>query len=282
MKTAIFPSRGLRSQLLFGAMSLGIFTAGWMERAGAESVDTELLLLVDITQRGLNRTEFEKVMDDYATAMTSSEVLDSIQSGAYGRIAVSLMFYGNSVTQEVGVPWMSIGSASDAQQFADFVRQANPPFSIGTPAIDSALQAATLAFGSETGGAGNGFESLVQIIDLAGASSPTPGDVVDVAAARDSALASGVDMINAIALGNRATQIEGYYASNVIGGEAGGVLASTTTSGINASLGSTLAGQISGGVNGAAVESLASVPEPSPVIAILSGLSILLIRRRRN
>ena len=263
-------------------MSLGIFTAGWMERAGAESVDTELLLLVDITQRGLNRTEFEKVMDDYATAMTSSEVLDSIQSGAYGRIAVSLMFYGNSVTQEVGVPWMSIGSASDAQQFADFVRQANPPFSIGTPAIDSALQAATLAFGSETGGAGNGFESLVQIIDLAGASSPTPGDVVDVAAARDSALASGVDMINAIALGNRATQIEGYYASNVIGGEAGGVLASTTTSGINASLGSTLAGQISGGVNGAAVESLASVPEPSPVIAILSGLSILLIRRRRN
>lgn len=282
MKTANFPSRGLRSQLLFGAMSLGILTAGWMNEAGAESVDTELILLVDITPRGLNRTEFEKVMDDYATAMTSSEVLDSIQSGAYGRIAVSLMFYGNSFTQQVGVPWMSVGSASDAQQFADLARGAIRPFSIGSPAVDSALQAATLAFGSETGGADNGFESLVQIIDLAAASRPTFGDPDDVAAARDGALASGVDLINAIALGNRADQIEGFYAANVIGGETGGVLATTSTSEIDGSLGSILAGQISGSVNGAAVESLASVPEPSPVIAILSGLSILLIRRRRN
>ncbi len=282
MKTATLPRRGLRSQLRFLCMStFCVAVAGFQAQAGAETVDSELLLLVDVTQRGLNHSEFDQVMEGFASAMTSSEVLNSIQSGAYGRIAISLMFYGNSSIQQVGIPWMSIGTAAEAEQFATLARDAARPFSVGSPAIDDAIQAAAMSFGTETGGSSNGFESTVQIIEVATATTPTSGSPTEVSDARDSALASGVDLINAITLGNRADTLEAYYASNVIGGEAGGVVATSNASPINGALPGMMVTQMSNGVGAGATGSLSAVPEPSPVLALLSSLSLLLIRRRR-
>lgn len=260
-------------------MSLGIAAVGLQSKAEAENVDTELVLLVDITPRGLNGSEFDQVMESYASAFTSSQVLDSIQSGVYGQIAVSLMFYGNASTQVVGIPWMMIGNATEAETFATLARAVNRPFSIGSPSVGSALTAATLSFGSETGGPGNGFESNAQIIEIAAATVPLGGTAA-VEAARDSALASGVDLINSIALGNRGPAIESYYASNVIGGEAGGVVATSSSSPINGGLAGVIANQMNGGVSAGANESLSAVPEPSSALALLSGLALLLIRRR--
>lgn len=261
-------------------MLLGIAAAGLPTRAAAENVDTELLLLVDVTSRGFNPSEFDQVMEGYASAFTSSQVLDSIQSGAYGQIAVSLMFYGNSSTQLVGIPWMMIGNATEAATFAALARALNRPVAGGTPAVGPALTVATLSFGSETGGAANGFESTTQIIEVAGASVPV-GGTAGVTAARDAALASGVDLINAIALGNRSTAIEAYYATNVIGGEAGGVVATSNSSAINGGLGGIIASQMDGGISAGASESLSAVPEPSSLLGLLSGLGLLLIRRRQ-
>lgn len=282
MKKATFPRRGLPIRVPFTClMSVGIAVLGLQSKAEAELVDSELVLLVDITPRGLNASEFDQVMESYATAFSSSQVLDSIQSGAYGKIAVSLMFYGNASTQVVGIPWMTIGNSAEAETFAALARAVNRPFSIGSPSIASALTVATLSFGSETGGAANGFESNAQIIEIAAASVPLGGTAA-VEAARDSALASGVEMINTIALGNRAAAIENYYAANVIGGEAGGVVASSNAAPVNGALGGLLANQVSGGVAAGASESLAAVPEPSSSLALLSGLALLLIRRRKH
>ena len=119
MKTATFPRRGHLLPLpLKWLMLIGMATAGLNPRAAAENVDTELLLLVDITPRGLNGSEIDQVMEGYASAFTSAQVIDSIQSGSYGQIAVSLMFYGNASTQVVGIPWMTIGNATEAETFA--------------------------------------------------------------------------------------------------------------------------------------------------------------------
>ena len=260
-------------------MSLGIAAVGLQSKAEAENVDTELVLLVDITPRGLNGAEFDQVMESYASAFTSSQVIDSIQSGVYGQIAVSLMFYGNASTQVVGIPWMMIGNATEAETFATLARAVNRPFSIGSPSVGSALTAATLSFGSETGGAGNGFESNAQIIEIAAATVPLGGTGA-VEAARDNALASGVDLINSIALGNRSAAIEAYYASNVIGGEAGGVVATSNSSAINGGLAGVISNQMNGGIAAGANESLSAVPEPSSALGLLSGLALLLIRRR--
>ena len=154
-------------------------------------------------------------------------------------------------------------------------------FSIGSPSIASALTVATLSFGSETGGTANGLESNAQIIEIAATSVP-PGGTAGVTAARNGALASGVEMINTIALGNRAATVENYYAANMIGGEAGGVLASSSTSSINGGLAGMLTNQLSGGVAAGAAESLSAVPEPSTSLALLSSVALLLVRRRQH
>lgn len=65
-------------------------------QAHALAVDSELLLLVDVSQWGLNKNEFETVLNGYSSALSSSQVLSSIQSGTHGRIAISLMIFGNS------------------------------------------------------------------------------------------------------------------------------------------------------------------------------------------
>lgn len=275
------PSSPLRPWL---AMSLGIALAcGLSPQADAVAVDSELLFLVDITQTGMNNQQFDKLMDSYAAAMTSSQVLDSIQSGAAGRIAVSMVFYGGTFTQTVGVPWMSIGSLAEAQQFANVVQNLSRPLSLTSPSISAALEFATTHFGTETGAAANGFESAVQIVEVVAAGLPLfPNPAADQAAS-DDALASGVDIINSIAVGSRSNTVQNYFASNVIGGEVGGVQASSGRSTVNNSLDGYLANHFGSTVDGGAEASnQLAVPEPSSAVSALAAAAFLLFRRRRH
>jgi hypothetical protein len=276
-----FPSSALRPWL---AMSLGIALAcGLSTRADAVAVDSELMFLVDITQTGMNNQQFDKLMDSYAASMTSSQVLNSIQSGAAGRIAVSMVFYGGAFTQSVGVPWMSIGSMAEAQQFANIVSNLTRPISLTSPSISAALEYATQRFGTETGGASNGFESAVQVVEVVTAGLPVfPIPAADQAA-RNAALASGVDIINSIAVGNRSNTVENYFASNVVGGSVGGVQGSSGRSMINNNLDSFLATHFESTVDGGAeVSQAVAVPEPTSLVSSLAAAGFLLFRRRRH
>lgn len=281
MKIATPQSRGLLSYLpsVF-AMSLGIASFGLHGQAYALAVDSELVLLVDVSQSGLNQRQFSTLMGAYASSFSSSQVLNSIQSGAYGRIAVSLMFYGNTATQQVGIPWMMIGSATDAANFATLARSVTRPVSTGSAAPVPALAAATLSFGTETGGSSNGFESALQIIDVAAASIPNRRNSVGVAAAGDSSIASGVDLINTVALGNanRSAAIAAYYTTNVIGSGLTGLTATAGTSPINAA---TLTTTLTSGLTQNVGAGLTVIPEPSAAFGVLFGISLLIIRRHR-
>ena len=279
MKPAKPHQSGLLPHLppVLAMLSLGIASFGMFGQASAEAVDSELVLLVDVTQSGLNKNDFGSLMQSYASTFTSTEVLNSIQSGTYGRIAVSLMFYGNSSVQQVGIPWMSIGNATDASKFAALATSVSRPFSNGSSDIGSALTAATLAIGNETNGVSNGFESLVQIIDVTAASTPKSG----AQATRDAVLASGVDVINAIAVGNKATAIASYFSAQVIGSTLSGVTATSSTSGVNATLTAALTQEISNTVNMGAFGGATAVPEPNTAFALMTGLGFMLILRRR-
>lgn len=274
--------RGRRSHLaLARAVTLGIAFCGWPVLADAESVDSEIVLLVDITRPGLSSTEFTRLMDGYATAFTSTQIMDSIQSGNYGRIAVSMMFFGNSSTQVTGIPWMEIGNTTQAQQFANLARNVVRPFSVANPDVGSALTAATFSFGTETGGTSNGFESVVQIVEVASGREPQAGTAGSTATSSSTALASGVDMINALALGNRANAVDNFYTANVIGSTINGLPATSTSSQFNGALASTISGLMTDSVQAGAAVSVNAVPEPSTLLGLIPATLLLLRRRKR-
>lgn len=280
MKPAKPHPRGLLPQLppVLAMLSLGIASFGWVGQASAEAVDSELVLLVDVTQPGLNKNDFGSLMASYASTFTSTQVMNSIQSGTFGRIAVSLMFYGNSSVQQVGIPWMSIGNATEASTFASLLTTVQKPSSNGAVDIGSALTAAALSFGTETGGLSNSFESNAQIIEIAASATPK----TSTQATRDAVLASGVDVINSIALGNKATTIAAYFSTEVIGSTFTGVTATSSSSGINAALTAALTQEISNTVNMGAFGGGTAVPEPNTAVALMTGLGFMLILRRRS
>lgn len=267
--------------LVVRLMPLGIIAAGWFSQAKAEIVDSELVLLVDVTPAALNNNQFGQLMDSYASTFSSTEILDSIQSGASGRIAVSLMFFGDTITQQVGIPWMMIGSSTQAQDFATLLQNVPRPFSSGTSDVSSALTAATSSFGTETGGPSNGFESAVQIIEVAEAKRPQNNTASAASASSTGALTAGVDLINSLAMGNQANSIDSFYTANVIGSTIEGVIATSNTSPLNNSLAAAMSSMLTATVQTGATASITAVPEPGVIFSLMTATIILLKRRRR-
>lgn len=279
MKYATHLRRGVLSKLLLScAVPLGIVAGSWHCVAVADTVDTELVWLVDVTK--LKDKEFSAVKEGYASAMTSAQVLDTIASGAVGKIAVMMTFYGDDIIQSVGVPWMVIGSAAEAANFATAARDAVMP-KAGKSALAPVLASAVETFGSETGAPDNGHTSAVQVIEVVAVTEPKDL-IADLQSGRTAALAAGVDVINAMTIGKKASELESYYATNVIGGEAGGVAASVSSSAIDAGLASSLITHLDTGLEGTAAASIA-IPEPRVTMILLcvAGIHLLCFRGRR-
>lgn len=251
----------------------------------ALTVDNELLILIDATQNGLNVNQFDRLMDGYSTAFTSSAVMDSIQSGAYGRIAVSMAFFGNSNSYSVGIPWMLIENSSQAQQFANLIQSVIRPAFTGSSNVAAALTSAAFTFGTETGGASNAFESEVQMIEVVASRVPTASAAAATAAASNIVRAAGVDQINSVAVGNQATTdaIDAFYSANVIGSTIPNAPATSSASTLSAAaLNANITNSINNSVQtGAAVSVITAVPEPNSALVLAAGVLLSLTRRKR-
>ncbi len=86
--------------------------------ASAEEVDLELVLLADATG-SIDNNEIRFQRQGYAEALTDPDVLDAIEKGIHQKIAVTYVEWGDFTSQDVVVPWRIIGSAAEAQAFAD-------------------------------------------------------------------------------------------------------------------------------------------------------------------
>lgn len=245
----------------------------------AVQVDSEIVLLVDVTG-SVSRREHNAMMESIARSFESPSVINSVSSGAFGKVAASLVFWSSQNRQAVGVSWMEVSDAASAAQFASLVRGAVRPFS-GSSAIGSALAYAAASFGTETGGVSNGFESTRQAITLFGDgidnNTPPRGTrVQNVRNARDSAIASGVDEISAVVLTSSRRDLESYYSANVIGSSGPGAATVTMVEQDEASqpaLEASIARIVAGG-------EVISVPEPSSLLFL--GLSTLLLLKRNR
>ena len=184
-----------------------------------ESVELLLVLAADIS-RSVDAQKFKLQRDGYAAALTHPRVVGAIRAAPSGRIGICYVEWSGAGAQAVIVDWTSIGTAAEAQAFAEKVRQA-PRLFMERTAIGAAIDFSVAQFNRSP------FKAARRVIDVSGDGTNNIGR--DVVAARDQALAQGIT-INGLAILSEVplafnpqhTHPPGgllkYYEDNVIGG----------------------------------------------------------------
>jgi hypothetical protein len=156
----------------------------WQAAAsGAElPVDTELVLAVDVSQ-SMDPGEHRLQREGYVAALLHPDVLQAIQSGIYGRVALTYVEWGGPGAQSVIVPWTLLEDAASAESVARALAGA-PLRTIRGTSISGALTYTSGLFDR------NGFEGFRRVIDVSGDGPNSAGP--PVVPARDQALARDI------------------------------------------------------------------------------------------
>ena len=93
---------------------VGITMSAW---AADTRVDLELVLAVDVSQ-SMDADEQRTQREGYVEAFRHPAVMQAINSGEFGRIAVAYLEWARPGFATVAVPWTRIGSRLDAEDFA--------------------------------------------------------------------------------------------------------------------------------------------------------------------
>jgi hypothetical protein len=191
----------------------------------ADSVDLSLVLVSDVS-RSIDDSEFKLEKEGYATAFTSRQVIEAIQGGNIGAIAVAYVEFASSFEVRTVLDWQVIHDQASAQAFADKLVGAPRSF-WGRTAISSGIDRAVQLL------AESGFEAQRRVIDVCGDGTNNAGR--DVSEARDDAIGAGIT-INGLAIINDHPVswtyahvqppggLPNYYRQNVTGGPASFVL----------------------------------------------------------
>jgi hypothetical protein len=223
-------------------------------------VDLELQLLAD-TSGSVDSTEYNLQLTGYINAFRSASVISAIESGVIGSIAVQYIEWSDSAEQSILVDWTYISNAVEANAFADSLQASTRLYSSST-APGSALDFGAPLFFN------NDFNALRQVIDVSGDGSKNAG--ADTSDSRDAALASGVDTINGITIGD-ASGLATWYQDNVIGGDNAFHIHATTFAEFETGIENKLIKEIS-----------VDVPEPSTLAIFALGMIGLASRRYKK
>jgi len=193
--------------------------------ARADDVDVALVLVTDVS-RSIDDSEFKLEKDGYASAFTNQKVLEAIQGGPTGRIAVSYLEFASSFEVRTVLDWTVIRDKASAQSFVDRLTAAPRSF-WGRTAISAGVDEAVQLL------AESGMNATRHVIDVCGDGTNNAGR--EVADARDDAVKAGIT-INGLAIINDHPVswtfahvqppggLANYYRANVTGGPGSFVL----------------------------------------------------------
>lgn len=179
-------------------------------------VDLELVLAVDIS-RSIDPDEAALQRRGYVAAFTDADVLQAIETGPYGRIAITYVEWAGVETVSQTVAWTEIDGPDAAGAFAAAVA-ATPMRSGRRTSISGAIDFAAGLFD------GNGFAGTRQVIDISGDGPNNDGRMAPLA--RDEALDRGIT-INGLPIisvqpgpfgESSLPELDLYFAECVIGG----------------------------------------------------------------
>jgi hypothetical protein len=195
--------------------------------ASAQQVDVELVFLAD-SSGSIDSAESAFQRQGHASALAHPDVLKAIRAGITGRIAVAYVEWGDSLHQDVVVPWTVIDGEASAKAFGAALMAA-PRLAFGYNAIGSALEKGRQLIAS------NSIEGMRKVMDLSG-DSANSWDGIGIETARSAAIADGI-VINGLPIlcreadcGGRpvAYDLEKAFEDKIIGGPGAFVVTAET------------------------------------------------------
>jgi hypothetical protein len=193
--------------------------------AHADDVDVALVLVTDVS-RSIDDAEFKLEKEGYASAFSSQRVIEAIQSGPAGKIAVAYVEFASSFEVRTVLDWTVIKDRASAEAFVRHL-SAEPRSFWGRTAISAGVDQAVQLL-AETG-----LQASRRVIDVCGDGTNNAGR--EVADARDDAVKAGIT-INGLAIINEHPVswtfahvqppggLANYYRENVTGGPGSFVL----------------------------------------------------------
>jgi hypothetical protein len=205
-----------RGRLVPLPLALGAMLFLAMPATAQVTVDLELVLAVDIS-RSMDYDEQQLQRDGYVRALRHPEVIEAIQSGPIGRIAITYVEWAGPFHQAMVVPWAIVSGAAEAEAFAALVAAAPLVRERGT-SISQGLEFSSGLFAS------SGASSVRRAIDISGDGPNNMG--APVVPVRDRIVAEGIT-INGLPIMLKTSYAFGpysipnldvYYEDCVIGG----------------------------------------------------------------
>ena len=183
--------------------------------AAALPVDLELVMAVDVS-RSVDQDEARLQRQGYVQALTDPRVMQAIQSGNHGRIAVCYVEWAGAGLQFTVIDWTLVKDAASADGFAGRLAEMPIRFYSRT-SISGAIDYSARLF------EGNGYEGERLVIDISGDGRNNDGRPAHLA--RNEAVARGITINGLPIVNDRPTfgfpadpNLDIYYETDVIGG----------------------------------------------------------------
>lgn len=192
---------------VFTFLLLGL-APGPVEGKAAAAVDVQLILALDASASTAEQALSLQVMG-HAAAFRDPRLVRAIQSGAAGRIAVSVVRWSSPGFYDVTVPWTIVSDEASAAAFADTLENRTFTTVVGSTAVGSAVFASLDHFATAPGGEAR------RVIDLVSNGFSNAGP--PPALAREAAEAAGVT-VNALVILDEYDWLEMHYNEEVIAG----------------------------------------------------------------
>ena len=184
-----------------------------------EQVDLLLVLASDVS-RSVDTRKFQLQREGYAAALSNRRVVEAIQSGPHGKIAICFVEWSGATSVKLVIDWTIVGDAASARKIGDQMLELPRSFADRT-SISAGLEFAFAQLERSP------FKAARRTIDVSGDGTNNSGR--DIASVRDEVTGKGVTVNGLVILSdsplpwnpehtNPPGGLGEYYRRNVIGG----------------------------------------------------------------
>ena len=182
--------------------------------ASLEAVDVELVIATDVSP-SIDQAEAHLQREGIVEAFLNPQVVQAIQAGSLGKIAVVYVDFSSREYNRIAVNWQVIKDKASAAAFAAKLRNAPPGFGRHT-SISDAIELGEFLL------EGNNLEGTKKVIDISGDGPNNWGRQINLV--RDQAVArhitiNGLPIVEEGGFGSY-PDLDKYFSNCVIGGPA--------------------------------------------------------------